>query len=76
MSGWSRKTVPREWLFVFGVAYTCLFAYGLVIVGQLLLFGVFPLVVFGGGYFLWRLLAAVEAIAEALQRLSRQREQE
>jgi hypothetical protein len=39
-----------------------------------LLFGVFPLVVFGGGYFLWRLLTAVEAIAEALQRLSRQQE--
>jgi hypothetical protein len=62
-------------LFAIVVIYGCLFAYGLLIVGQVVLFGVVPPLLFGGGYFLWRFLSAVEAIAEAQQRLSRQREE-
>lgn len=76
MSDWSPRTLPRSWVLAIGVVYACLFAYGLIIVGQVVLFGVVPLFLVGGGYFLWRFLTAVEAIADALQRLSRQREQE
>jgi len=76
MPGWSPPSVPREWLVGIGVAYAALFGYGLLVAQQILLFGLFPAVFLVSVYFLWRFLAAVEAIADALQRLARQRERE
>jgi predicted tellurium resistance membrane protein TerC len=75
MSGWSPPSVPRNWLLAVGVAYALVFAYGLLVLQQLLLV-LFPAVLAASVYLVWRLLVAVEAIADALQRIADQQERD
>jgi hypothetical protein len=75
MSDWSPPSVSRTWLAVAVVLYALLVAYGVVIAGQLLL-TVFPGLFALGLYLLWRFIVAVEAIADAQQRLADARERE
>lgn len=74
MPDWSPPSIPRPWLLAGVVFYILLLAYLILIAGQLLL-GVLPGVLLLGVYFLWRGLAAVEAIADAQQRMAAQEEQ-
>lgn len=69
MSHWSPPSLPRPWLAATGVLYALVLAYSLLVIQQLLvgvLFGLVPVSL----YLLWRFLAAVEAIADALQRIA------
>jgi hypothetical protein len=74
MADWSPPSIPRNWLAAIVVFYALFLGYSILIAGQLLL-GVIPAFVLGLLYFSWRLLVAVEAIANALQRIASQREQ-
>ncbi|MFC7134872.1 MULTISPECIES: hypothetical protein [Salinibaculum] len=76
MSGWSPPSIPRQWLVIIGVLYVPLLAYSLVVVQEVVVVGLFPAFILVSLYLLWRFLSAVEAIADALQRIARQREQE
>ena len=75
MANWSPPSLPRTWLAVAAALYVLVIAYSVLVLGQILL-GLLPGIVLGVLYFSWRVLAAVEAIADAQQRLARQREQE
>ena len=75
MSDWSPPAVRQLWLAVFVVGYLLVFAYSVVIAGQILL-GLLIGVAFGLVYLGWRFLAAIEAIADALQRIARHQETE
>lgn len=75
MSGWSPPTLSRKWLVGICLFYILLFGYALIFLQELLL-GVVVGVLVGSLYILWRVLVAVEAIADALQRLAHQREQD
>lgn len=75
MTDWSPPSIPRPWLIAGVVFYILLLAYSVLITGQLLL-GVLPGFLLFGLYFLWRVLAAVEAIADAQQRMAAQEEQD
>lgn len=75
MSSWSPPTVPAPWVGVGAVFFLLWLAYCLLIIQQLLL-GVLPLFVFAGLYLTWRMLAALEAIADAQQRLADSRERD
>jgi hypothetical protein len=74
MSDWSPPSVPRNWLVAIAVCYAVLLAYSVLIAGQLLL-GVLPGFAIVFLYFLWRALVAVEAIADAQQRLASRHEE-
>ena len=74
MSGWSPPSIARPWLVTIGLVYLLLFSY-LVIVAQQILLGILIGVLFGVLYLMWRFVAAVVAIADALQRIARYREQ-
>ncbi|WP_226012477.1 hypothetical protein [Halomicrobium salinisoli] len=72
MAGWSSPRPSPKAVAAGVVLYALVLAYALLIVQQVLLgilFGVF----FAGLYFAWRLLRAIEAIADAQQRLADQR---
>ena len=73
MAGWSPPSIPREWLFGIGFLYVAFLAYAVLIAQQILL-GVLVGLVIVSLYLGWRFLRAVEAIAEALQRLASERE--
>jgi hypothetical protein len=73
MANWSPPSVPRKWLVVATVLYVLLLAYSVLVLGRILL-GVLPGLAFVSLSVLWRVLAAVEAIADAQQRLADQRE--
>jgi hypothetical protein len=75
MSTWSTPSIPRPWRVGIGLLCVLLFGYFLIIAQQLLL-GLLFGVLLGGLYLSWRFVAAVEAIADALQRLARQQEQD
>jgi len=75
MANWSPPSVPQRWLAAAAVLSVLVFVYAVLIVGQLLL-GLLPTLLLGVVYVLWRFLAAVEAIADAQQRLADQRERE
>jgi len=74
MTDWSQPSLPRHWLIAIVVFYVLLLAYSIIIAGQLLL-GILPGFVIVVLYFLWRGLVAVEAIADAQQRMASQREE-
>lgn len=74
MADWSPPSVPRNWLIAIAVFYVLFLAYSILIAGQLLL-GVLPGFVIVFLYFLWRGLVAVEAIADAQQRMASQKEE-
>jgi hypothetical protein len=56
-----------------GVLLLVVLLYALL-VAQTVLLGLFPMVAVGAAYLAWRLLLAIEAIADALQRLAAARE--
>ncbi|WP_415380335.1 hypothetical protein [Halosimplex sp. TS25] len=55
--------------------YAVVLAYAVFVQGSALL-GLFPGLVVAGAYFLWRLLAALEAIADGVHRLADQRDRD
>ena len=69
MSDWSPPTLSRGQLAGIVVGLLAVAAYSLVIVGQLLLV-IVPAVAVVAAYLVWRFVVAVEAIADALQRLA------
>jgi len=73
MTGWSPPTISRQWLIGIGTVYALLLAYVVLVLGELLV-GLVPAFAFLSLYFAWRFLLAVEAIADALQRIARERE--
>jgi len=74
MSGWSPPKLSRGVVAGFGVVSVLILAYALLIQGALLL-GLLPVLFAGFGYLVWRILAAVEAIADGVQRIADDREQ-
>jgi len=74
MSEWSPPPVPRPWVVGVGLVYALSVVYSLFVIQQVFLGVVLPAVAIVSSYILWRFLAAVEAIADALQRIARQRE--
>lgn len=74
MNGWSPPSLSRRTVAAIATGYVLIAAYSLVIVGQLLFGVILPGVVLLGSYLLWRFLRAVEAIADALQRIADARE--
>jgi CHASE2 domain-containing sensor protein len=75
MANWSPPSLPRRWLAAAAVLSVLVLVYSVLILGQFLL-GLLPTLLLGVLYVLWRFLAAVEAIADAQQRLADQRERE
>mgnify|MGYP000026359493 CR=1 FL=1 len=73
MSARSRPTPSRTALVGFTIASVLILAYALLIVQQLLL-GIVPIVLVGLGYLVWRVVVALEAIADAAQRIADERE--
>lgn len=69
MSDWSPPTLSRGQLAGIVVGLLAVAAYSLVIVGQLLLV-IVPAIAVVAAYLVWRFVVAVEAIADALQRLA------
>jgi hypothetical protein len=62
VSDYSPPSLPRSWTVAIVALLVAVFAYSVLIAHQPLL-GLFPALVVGVGYFAWRLLAALEAIA-------------
>lgn len=73
MSGWSPPSPSNRTVAVVGILLLAVLLYALLIAQHVLL-GLFPVVAVGAGYVAWRLLLAIEAIADALQRLATARE--
>jgi cytochrome c-type biogenesis protein CcmH/NrfG len=73
MATWSPPSLPQRWLVAAAVLFVFLFGYSVLVIGQVLL-GILPGIVLAVLYVSWRLLAAVEAIAEAQQRSADARE--
>lgn len=69
MSDWSPPTLSSGQLAGIIVAFLAVTAYSLVIVQQLLLV-VVPAAALVAVYLTWRFIVAVEAIADALQRIA------
>lgn len=62
MSDYSPPTLPQSWTIGIVAALIAVSAYSVLVARQPLL-GLFPSLVVGVGYFAWRVLAALEAIA-------------
>lgn len=75
MTKWTRATIPREWLVGLLAIYLVGFAY-LIMVAQQLLLGILLGGVIITLYIVWRFLVAIEAIADAHQRIAQQQELE
>jgi len=67
MPGWSPPTLSRGQLAGIAVGLLAVAAYSVLIAGQLLLV-VFPAAAVFVVYLIWRLVRAIEAIADAQQR--------
>lgn len=75
MSGWSPPAVPRTWLAGIALLYALLLGYLILVVHQILL-GVVVGILLASIYLVWRFIVAVEAIADAQQRIAHQREED
>lgn len=73
MSSWSPSSISRGWVIGIAVLYMLVLAYSVLIIGQLLI-GVWLGILLGLLYLAWRFVTAIEAIADALQRIARQQE--
>lgn len=73
MSGWSPPSPSNRTVALVGGLLLAVLLYALLVVQNVLL-GLFPVVAVGAGYIAWRLLVAIEAIADGLQRLAAARE--
>ncbi|ESS06665.1 MAG: hypothetical protein A07HB70_01386 [uncultured archaeon A07HB70] len=69
MSGWSPPTLSRRQLATVGLLIAVSVTYSVFVAAQLLL-ALGPVVLLVTLYLAWRLLLAVEAIADALQRIA------
>lgn len=69
MPNWSPPSLSNRTAAFVGVLLVVVLFYALFVLQNVLL-GLFPVFAVGAGYILWRLLAAIEAIADALQRLA------
>ena len=69
MSGWSPPALSRRQLAAVGLLIAVSVVYSVFVAAQLLLV-LGPAVLLVTLYFAWRLLLAVEAIADALQRIA------
>jgi CHASE2 domain-containing sensor protein len=74
MSEWSPPELPRGVVAGVGVVSVLILAYALLIQGALLL-GLLPVLLIGFGYLVWRVVAAVEAIADGVQRIADEQEE-
>ncbi|MFC7139644.1 hypothetical protein ACFQMA_07300 [Halosimplex aquaticum] len=75
MSGWSPPSLHRMVLVGLVPAYAVVVAYALFVHGTLLL-GLLPGLIVACAYFLWRLLVALEAIADGVHRLADRQERD
>ncbi|MFD1585562.1 hypothetical protein ACFR9U_01100 [Halorientalis brevis] len=75
MAGYSPPPIPSSWFGGSVLLFAVLLGYALFIV-QTPLLVLFPVVLAGFLYVGWRFLLAVEAIADALQRIAQQRERD
>ena len=75
MPGWSPPSIPRSWTATIIVLYILFLLYSVLIAVQPLL-GLLPALTIIPLYLLWRLLIAVEAIADAQQRIAHQQDLE
>ncbi|MFB6141571.1 MAG: hypothetical protein ABEJ26_14180 [Halosimplex sp.] len=73
MSDWSPPSLSPTVVAGLAIGSVLLLAYALLIQGSLLL-GLLPILLVGLGYLVWRAVAAVEAIADASQRIAEQLE--
>jgi hypothetical protein len=72
MSSWSPPSISRSWLLGISIFYVLVLNYAVIIAGEILLgllFGLLLVLL----YLLYRFVAAVEATADALHRIARQR---
>lgn len=75
MAGYSPPSIPSRWFGGSVLLFAVLLGYSLFVV-QTPLLVLFPAVLAGFLYVGWRFLLAVEAIADALQRIVDQRERD
>ncbi|WP_280536387.1 hypothetical protein [Halopenitus sp. POP-27] len=73
MTSQSPTSLPRSWTAAVIILGTLILGYSVIIAGQILL-GVIPILLLVLLYLLWRFVVAVEAIADAQQRLAARRE--
>jgi threonine/homoserine/homoserine lactone efflux protein len=73
MSGWSPPELSGGVVAGFAFVSALILAYAVLIQGSFLL-GLLPVVLFGFGYLVWRAVAAVEAVADGVQRIADERE--
>jgi len=76
MSEYSPPSIPPKWAVSIGVGYILLLGYSLIITGEVFVFAVIPAMFLLSLYIVWRFLVAVEAMADAFQRIASQREQD
>lgn len=69
MSGWSPPRPSNGQIAGIILVVVVIFAYSTIIAQQLLL-GLFPALIIFVVYFVWRFLRAIEACADALQRIA------
>ncbi|MFB6178808.1 MAG: hypothetical protein ABEI77_03675 [Halorientalis sp.] len=74
MGGYSPPTVPPMWFRGSVLLFVVLLGFALLVT-QTPLLVVIPVLLVVGLYLSWRFLLAIEAIADALQRMAQQREQ-
>ena len=75
MTGYSPPSIPPSWFGGTALLFFVALAFALLVVQEPLLI-LFPAVVVGGFYLSWRFLLAVEAIADALQRIASNRRED
>jgi hypothetical protein len=73
MPGWSPPSPSNRTVALVSGLLLVVLLYALL-VAQNVLLGLLPVFAVGAGYIAWRLLTAIEAIADALQRLAAARE--
>ena len=74
MADSSPPSIPRSWAATIIVLYVLFLLYSILLAAQPLL-GLLPALIIIPLYLLWRLLVAIEAIADAQQRIAHKQDQ-
>lgn len=74
MADSSPPPIPRSWAATIIVLYVLFLLYSILLAGSPLL-GLLPALIIIPLYLLWRFLVAIEAIADAQQRIAHQQDQ-